>query len=496
MKKLYFIIIIFLFKTIVVFSQNTFFNVYSTHQEERAFEATQTSEGNFILVGKRSTDYYEEDVKGLIMLIDENGQLIKEFTIDNDNLSVFTTIDKKPGQDDVYFVTGFQDSIFTGNRISSVIIYEIDENIEILSRNTVFSLNNILLRPWKTTIKNDSTILLLSIRRDLSFTYPPVQSIITEIRLPADSIRSYVSNIEIPCIPQDILYIPKNNETHVFYFGSHLYDNSLIKILKLDEMLNGITTMETPADMITTACATSLTDSTYLLTSTAFPSSGITTTNDIAVYRLDEDGNGINGIQYNNHPDTILYGGAGTNTIIIKDTIFVVGMHNKDPSTIWQTTPIWIQITRLDMDLNILSHYFYGGDAVYAPYCIIPTLDDGMLITGYMWDYNSGEMQHDIFALKLNSDGLIVDVPENASWQATEAITYPNPAQDFVNIEFSQLYQSASFQLIDIGGKMVLEKQLTANRQSVNISAIPAGTYVFRIFNKKGLDERGKLVVE
>jgi hypothetical protein len=49
---------------------------------------------------------------------------------------------------------------------------------------------------------------------------------------------------------------------------------------------------------------------------------------------------------------------------------------------------------------------------------------------------------------------------------------------------------------MDIGGKVVLEKELGTNYQSINISTIPAGTYVYRIFNKEGLDERGKVVVE
>jgi hypothetical protein len=48
---------------------------------------------------------------------------------------------------------------------------------------------------------------------------------------------------------------------------------------------------------------------------------------------------------------------------------------------------------------------------------------------------------------------------------------------------------------MDIGGKLILEKKLSANQQAVDISAITAGTYVYRIFNNKGLDERGKVVV-
>ena len=480
-----------------LFSQNTFFKVYSTHLEERSYEAAQTTNGNYIIVGQSSSGYYIPDNKGLIMLIDENGQLIKEFTTENDNLSEFKTIDKKPGQNDVYLITGFQDSISNDKLISSVIIHEIDENIEILSRNTVFSLNNIMVIPRKTTIKNDSTILLLSRYIDGSVTYPPLQSIITEIRLPADSIRSYVSNIEFPCLPQDILYIPKKDETHVLYLGEHFVDLILTRILILDDRLNGITTMDPPAFMITQACSTPLTDSTYLIAATTFPSSGLSTTRDIAVWRVDADGNGINGTQYNNHQDTILYAGEGTNTIILNDTIFVVGAHNVHPSAIpWQSTPSWIQVTKLDMELNILSHHFHGGDAFYMPNCVIPTLDNGMLITGYIYDYNSGEQQHDIFVLKLNSNGMIVDVPENAPWQSTEAIVFPNPASEMINIEFSQVYQKANFQLMDIGGKVVLEKQLNSNYQSINISTLPAGTYVYRISNKDGLDERGKIVVE
>ena len=480
------------------FSQSTFFNVYRTSKLERAFETIQTSNGNYILVGKRSTDVYENDVKGLVMLIDDEGHMIEEFTIDNENKSYFFTIDKSSGQDNRYLISGSQDSILGNSWRSSLLIYEIDENIEVQSNHCFHHMNNHLIKPWKTSIVNDSTILLLIGSFDMSYTIPPLQSIITEVRLPADSVRSYISNIEITCIPQDILFIPQNNEAHVFYFGGYLTDASDIKILRLDSMLNSIVTVDSPSAMFSTACATPVSDSTYLLTATAYPVSGITSTRAVSTFKMDKYGNGIYGMEFYNHPDTILYGGFGTNTAIVNDTIFITGIYNIDPFGVpWQNTPTWIQITRLDMELNILSHYFYGGDAMYIPYCIIPTLDDGVFVTGYMWDYNiPNNQQHDIFALKLNSDGLIVNIPEEATWQAGEAIVFPNPADDIVNVEFSMLYSTAIFSLTDITGKTALEKQLTANRQSVNISAIPAGTYVFRIFNKNGLDERGKLVVE
>nr|NQU89758.1 hypothetical protein [Bacteroidota bacterium] len=421
--------------TSTVFGQETFLRVYPTQQEERAYEAIQTENGNFIIVGKRASDYHEDDVKGLIMLIDENGQLINEFTIDSENNSWFCTINKKTWQKDNYILTGFQDSALINGWIGSAMLFEIDENIEIISKNIVHQLNNILLRPWKTTFKNDSTLLLLTSYWDMSQALLKEQIFVTEVRFPADSVHSFLSEAGITSITQDIIYIPENKEIHIAYFGG-LVDDFGIKILRLDEMLNRICSFENPSDMFSTACETILSDSTYLLTATAYRTIGTTTYRVINILEMDKQGDSIKGVEYYNHQDTAIYAGAGTNTVIINDSIFVVGIHNIDPGGVpWQNTPTWLQVTKMDLDLNILSHHYYGGDAMYFPYCITSTNDNGVLITGYMWDYNQpNNQQHDVFALKLNSDGMIVNIPDNATWQAGEAILYPNPAGSYVNI--------------------------------------------------------------
>lgn len=477
--------------------QNTFFERFNTNYEDRIFEAIQTTEGSYILVGKRSTDVNETDVKGLLMLIDSNGTVLKDFVDTNMGQTYFYTIDNVPGTEDTFIVIGNKDTLIGNTWETCLMHYMIDKSLSVLSKHYTHNQSDHLIKPWKTSLVNDSTMMILSGSYDMSYTFPPLQTIVTEIKLPADSIRSFLSNVEVTCIPQDILYIPNSNETHLIYYGGSQTETSDIKILRLDSMLNGIETMESPSYMYSTACATGITDSTYLLTGTAYPVSGISSTRAISTYEMNKFGSGISGIEYYNHPDTMLYGGFGTNTTILNNSIFITGLYNIDPFEIpWQDTPTWVQVTKLDMNLNIENHHFYGGDALYVPYCIIPTIDDGIFITGYTWDFKGGEMQHDIFALKLNSDGLIVDVPENATWQATEAILFPNPARDHINIEFSQVYQTASFQLMDIGGKLILDKQLYSNYQRVNVSGIPAGTYVYRIFNKEGLDERGKVVVK
>ena len=103
----------------------------------------------------------------------------------------------------------------------------------------------------------------------------------------------------------------------------------------------------------------------------------------------------------------------------------------------------------------------------------------------------------EVFLMKTDSEGLLTGIRENEiKIKMTESILYPNPASEILNIEFSQVYQMATFQLMNTGGKMVLEEQLNSNYQSINISVLQTGTYVYRIFNKNGLDERGKIVVE
>ena len=103
----------------------------------------------------------------------------------------------------------------------------------------------------------------------------------------------------------------------------------------------------------------------------------------------------------------------------------------------------------------------------------------------------------EVFLMKTDSEGLLTGIGDNEQQiKTTEAILYPNPARDIINVEFSMLYQKATFSLTDISGKTAIVKQLTANRQTADISAIPTGTYVYRIFSNDGLDERGKILVE
>ena len=165
---------------------------------------------------------------------------------------------------------------------------------------------------------------------------------------------------------------------------------------------------------------------------------------------------------------------------------------------ILQQFPSYIRLTKFSANLDLLWDRYIGGKGMYEAYSMRTTPDNGISVVGCYSDTPpNGSTKKEMIIFKTDGNGLFTGLyDDKVKIASREAILFPNPARDIINIEFSMIYYKATFSFTDISGKIVLEKQLTANRQSINISAIPAGTYVYRIFNKKGLDERGKIVVE
>lgn len=163
-----------------------------------------------------------------------------------------------------------------------------------------------------------------------------------------------------------------------------------------------------------------------------------------------------------------------------------------------QNAPSWISLFKLSPDLELLWHRYIGGGANYEAYTMRVAPDDGIVIcAGYSPVPPTSMIIKDLMVIKTDSDGLTTSLnDEPPAVTTTEAILLPNPAGDFVIVDFSLLYQTATLQLTDLSGRMVFQQTLTANHQQVDISGVPAGAYVYRIFNNKGLEESGKLVVE
>jgi hypothetical protein len=180
-----------------------------------------------------------------------------------------------------------------------------------------------------------------------------------------------------------------------------------------------------------------------------------------------------------------------------KDSIFIGGTHNMpyalDPGQ--QPVPTWFVILQTDSLLNVRWERFYGGNANYLMMNLIATRDGGCLVAGTRYDYmNSPEQQTDIIMLKLNSEGLLVGNNELPETRMHEAIVYPNPGTDALQIRLAVQHPTALLELFDANGRLVLSQQLYQKESRIAVDHLPSGTYIYRLSADTGLLENGKWV--
>jgi hypothetical protein len=177
-----------------------------------------------------------------------------------------------------------------------------------------------------------------------------------------------------------------------------------------------------------------------------------------------------------------------------KDSIFIGGTRNMWGSY-YNRWPSWFIVLQTDSLLNIRWERFYGGDAYYMMGKLIATNDGGCLVAGTRYDYlNTTDLETDIIILKLNSEGLITRNPYKPSIEMHEAIVYPNPGTNVINVRIAVQHKQSVFELFDINGRHILKENFVGTLGTVNTTFLEQGTYIYRITSDDGLFETGKWV--
>jgi hypothetical protein len=180
-----------------------------------------------------------------------------------------------------------------------------------------------------------------------------------------------------------------------------------------------------------------------------------------------------------------------------KDSIFIGGTHNMpyalDPGQ--QPVPTWFVILQTDSLLNVRWERFYGGNANYLMTNLIATRDGGCLIAGTRYDYmNDPVPQTDIIVLKLNSEGLLVGNNEQPETRMHEAIVFPNPGTEALQVRLAVQHPTALLELFDTNGRLVFSQQLHQKENRIAVGHLPAGTYIYNLSADTGLRESGRWV--
>ena len=241
-------------------------------------------------------------------------------------------------------------------------------------------------------------------------------------------------------------------------------------------------------------------DSTYYLSAEWIESPSPVTTFRAGIFKIKNDTTIVDEFLYTTSPDTSACPAYYHSIEVLPDgNLIFCFIGNLSAQFYPQPEPAQINLMKLTPGFEVIWHRYIGEPGTkYDPYVMRTTDADEIVIFGaYSISTTPPSNEMQALFIKTTSEGIITRTHDEPSGvRSTQAIVYPNPARDFVQIEFSMAYSQATFSLLDISGKTVFEKQLTTNKQSLDISGIPAGTYIYRVFNNNGLDEKGKLMVE
>jgi len=485
------LIILFLFIGHFIMAQSSFFETFKRPSHERAFSAVETSDGCFLIAGEmRESGYYGIN-EGYIAKVSPTGEILKEILINPGQSSRCSIILPYQYEGADILCIGSADSVAGNDTYSRIAFFGLDTDLNIIYQKQFAYQKNYIAIPWQICLRGDS-IMYLMCDNSKTNNDPGLDFYISVIkyRLPFDSLSNYIQ--QTFSFTQDLFFNETKQQLRV-YFG---IANSIVV---LDKDLNYISVSQNNNSFPSSADLTSISDTSYLMTGGTF--NNINSNLLIGCIRYNGDDISTDSLFYTPSIDTNFYSGGRQNTTINGDYIFLTGIYNVHAMMFpYNDNPSWVSVTKTDMDLNVISSHFYGGDAQYCPYSIISNPDGGCFITGYSYDYRNnlpiGEYELDIFALKVNSEGLITGLQDQAEARAHDAILYPNPGREYAIIQAGPQIYGAQFILYDMQGHTVKSEKIDNTQIRFSTSELPSGTYPWQIVYKKKVIESGKWVRE
>jgi hypothetical protein len=130
------------------------------------------------------------------------------------------------------------------------------------------------------------------------------------------------------------------------------------------------------------------------------------------------------------------------------------------------------------------------------PNKIIATKDGGALIVSTKYNWNDPiPMQRDVHILKIDSTGYydpITRTEEEFEQLNKQILVYPNPVISEVNFVLG-LYSNLQLSIYNSTGERKIFQSLPSS-QTIDVSELPSGIYVYLLTGKNGFKETGKII--
>lgn len=455
----------------------TFVFTYSTPDDDRLWNAFETEDGCFYLLGhiaKPESNKYN----GKVIKLSREGELIDEslFDIPDRAFDLYGVLQDTSG------------SLILFGKSSDTTSDMLHNMLEL--RRVDYQLN--LLDSASFILSEDKSVGLivgekgannnLIFTGGVSFNTPPYgKGFIYLISSSFDSLRFYI--YEHGSIFHQIKQL---NETTYWDMGW----NSGYRVELRDTLFNYINSAPTPKNVAEGYGIKWDTDSSFFMVG-EWDNNG---KNDIGIIRMFKPIDTTNHL-FNSWGLEGIYDYPAPNgalDFLNKDSIYIGAI---SPFWPWSYNPSHYVIIQTDSLLNIRWERFYGnGEYYYELIKILATSDGGCLLAGTRFNYFSGVKERDIYIVKLDSEGLLVGEQNHNTIQVKEALVFPNPGTNNLKVRIATQYSESIFELYDINGKQMLTKEIHGRWGDINTSLLKPGTYVYRIHNSKGLFETGKWV--
>ena len=197
----------------------------------------------------------------------------------------------------------------------------------------------------------------------------------------------------------------------------------------------------------------------------------------IVTYLLDTAFNVVHEMHLTD-PDTVSQGGE-TQAVdfYYPNCIYLGGTHNL--MGLFGNHPSWYYITKLNDTLGVEYEKYIGGDKYYWLMSVTASSDGGVLLAGDYKEIGQTTLNRDVLILKLDSTGCITNDMENTNVMITEAIIYPNPGSEYINIRTA--LNGCSFSLFDNLGRKFISLPIPERITKVDVKGLKSGYYYYSI---------------
>ena len=481
----YYFLNLFILLSFVLRSQSLSFDyVFSQSKKDISEYALETPDSNFLIVTNQWTSGPR---RSFILKLNKRGALVKTLILENDSINGYI----KRLIPTSYGFLGIGSQVSTGRYY--LWLFKIDKQLNIISQ-TVHKVPNVLQELVVDTDRDSNVIIGGSISyKNYIFPYHLFGAKVNKngdldyLKYQYPDTTGSQSNTYTGFF--DWMLTMKDSARHVFFDG--------FSMMSVDSNFNAVHKINMPYinnfhyGVYSTALR--LTDNTYYVA-----------------------GKGQLGDRYTPYVSTVTLDGRYSNfkTLGVSDTfiqmatqrcldttkngdIYVGSTFNfpircQNPPLCNDTA--YFVLHKIDKRLNILWQKRYGKDGQFVMFGLLATSDGGCLMYGYRY-LHVIDKKLEAYIIKVDGNGLVTS--ETAIPITQESITaFPNPSTGQLNFKKETPSVSSRFELtvFDISGKLVFQKKETDLSETVDLSHLSTGNYIYQIKEGERIKAIGKWV--